>query len=149
MAKVVNARTVSGKLLSFEVVAGTLRNVATQVHAAAPAPAPGSLALATARDLNALPPSQVVDAGGALLLPAGAKPIACHSEDQCTVDCNHDRLGAGTRRTDNAAFAVHSEIRSSAAAHASTRAILDWARTSYKRPIHIAHVSTPLEVELI
>lgn len=83
-------------------------------------------------------------------LPAdGAKPIVFHSEDQCTVDCNQARLGAEMQRADNAAFKVHSEIRSSEAAHASTRTILEWARTSYKRPIHIAHVSTPLEIELV
>ena len=83
-------------------------------------------------------------------LPAdGRKLIVFHSEDQCTVDCNHAKLEPRTHARDNAAFAVHSEIRSSAAAHASTRTILDWARTSYKRPIHIAHVSTPLEVELV
>ena len=83
-------------------------------------------------------------------LPAsGEKLIVFHSEDQCTVDCNHARLEFRTRSRDFAAFAVHSEIRSSEAAHASTRTILEWARTSYKRPIHIAHVSTPLEVELV
>lgn len=83
-------------------------------------------------------------------LPAdGAKPIVFHSEDQCTVDCNQARLGDRTQRSDNAAFRVHSEIRSSEAAHASTRTILEWARVSYKRPIHLAHVSTPLEIELV
>lgn len=79
----------------------------------------------------------------------GKKVIVFHSEDQCTVDCNHGRLKDRTHLKDNAAFAVHSEIRSSEAAHASTKVILEWARTSYKRPIHIAHISTPLEVELI
>lgn len=79
----------------------------------------------------------------------GSKPIVFHSEDQCMVDGNHGRLEGLTHATANAAFRVHSEIRSSEAAHASTRTILEWARTSYKRPIHIAHVSTPLEVELV
>lgn len=76
------------------------------------------------------------------------KPIVFHSEDQCTIDCNHQRLAPRLAAQDNQAFAVHSEIRSSAAAHASTRAILAWAK-DYGRPVHIAHVSTPLEVELV
>jgi dihydroorotase len=83
-------------------------------------------------------------------LPAsGEKPVVFHSEDQCTVDCNQARLGDRLSGRANADFAVHSEIRSSAAAHASTRKVLEWARTVYRRPIHIAHVSTPLEVELV
>lgn len=83
-------------------------------------------------------------------LPAdGAKPIVFHSEDQCTVDCNQARLAPRMQASVPEAFAVHSEIRSSAAAQASTRTILEWARTSYRRPIHIAHVSTPVEVEMI
>src|SRR5206468_628137 len=44
-------------------------------------------------------------------LPAdGKKVIVFHSEDQCTVDCNHARLEGRTHARDNAAFAVHSEI---------------------------------------
>jgi len=83
-------------------------------------------------------------------LPAdGQKLVVFHSEDQCTVDGNLGRLAPLLHQTDNAAFTVHSEIRSSEAAHKSTRVILEWARISYKRPIHIAHVSTPLEVELV
>lgn len=78
----------------------------------------------------------------------GSKIIVFHSEDQCTVDCNQARLKDRLGGRANADFRVHSEIRSSAAAHASTRAILEWAR-SYRRPVHIAHVSTPLEVELV
>ena len=79
----------------------------------------------------------------------GSKVIVFHSEDQCTVDCNQGRLKDKLRLKDNAAFAVHSEVRSSVAAHASTKVILEWARTSYKRPIHIAHISTPVEVEML
>lgn len=78
----------------------------------------------------------------------GSKMIVFHSEDQCTVDCNHARLKDRLGSKHKADFVVHSEIRSSAAAHASTRAILEWA-ASYRRPVHIAHVSTPLEVELV
>lgn len=78
----------------------------------------------------------------------GSKMIVFHSEDQCTVDCNHARLKDRLSSQKKSDFVVHSEIRSSAAAHASTRAILEWA-ASYRRPVHIAHVSTPLEVELV
>jgi dihydroorotase len=87
-------------------------------------------------------------------LPAsGDKIIVFHSEDQCTIECNYRALpqsdaDALTRR-DNAAFRVHSQIRSSSAAHESTRAILDWGLASYRRPIHIAHCSTPVEVEMV
>lgn len=83
-------------------------------------------------------------------LPAdGSKIIVFHSEDQCGVDRNHACHAADLDRLDHKAFAIHSVIRSSETAHASTRTILHWAKTSYKRPIHIAHVSTPLEVEMI
>ena len=83
-------------------------------------------------------------------IPAScAKPLVFHSEDQCTVDCNQARLASRLKDKDNSAFEVHSDIRSAAAAHLSTRTILEWARTTYKRPIHIAHVSTPLEIELV
>jgi dihydroorotase len=79
----------------------------------------------------------------------GKKIIVFHSEDQCGVDHNHASHLTELDRTDRAAFAVHSVIRSSETAHASTRTILQWAKTSYRRPIHIAHVSTPLEVEMV
>lgn len=83
-------------------------------------------------------------------LPAdGSKMIVFHSEDQCGVDHNQASHAAELERRDHAAFAVHSVIRSSETAHASTRTILHWAQTSYRRPIHIAHVSTPLEVEMV
>ena len=78
----------------------------------------------------------------------GSKMVVFHSEDQCTVDCNHARLKDRLSGRSNRDFVVHSEIRSSEAAHASTRAILAWA-ASYRRPVHIAHISTPLEVELV
>jgi len=79
----------------------------------------------------------------------GEKVVVFHSEDQCTIDCNHKRFSRQLHDTNNAAFSVHSEIRSSDAAHTSTRTILEWARTTYRRPIHIAHISTALEVELV
>lgn len=82
-------------------------------------------------------------------LPAnGKKLIVFHSEDQCGVDCNQLKHADRTHSTANRDFAVHSEIRSSETAHASTRIILDWA-AGYGRPVHIAHVSTPLEVEMV
>lgn len=89
-----------------------------------------------------------LDTLGRSLPDDGSKIIVFHSEDQCTVDCNQARLKDRLGGHSKADFVVHSEIRSSAAAHASTRAILQWA-ASYRRPIHIAHVSTPLEVELV
>ena len=79
----------------------------------------------------------------------GEKVVVFHSEDQCTIDCNHQRFSRQLTETGNAAFAVHSAIRSSDAAHASTRTIIEWARTTYRRPIHIAHISTAVEVELV
>lgn len=78
----------------------------------------------------------------------GKKLIVFHSEDQCGVDCNQKRLETKLQAADNASFLVHSQIRSSETAHASTRIILDWA-VDYGRPVHIAHVSTPLEVEMV
>ncbi len=79
----------------------------------------------------------------------GEKILVFHSEDQCTVDCNHAKLKPRLEGKNPSDFLVHSELRSSEAAHISTRTILDWALSSYKRPIHIAHISTPLEVELV
>ncbi len=85
---------------------------------------------------------------GRLLPRDGGKLIVFHSEDQCTVDCNHALLQGRLQERENASFSVHSEIRSSAAAHASTRAILDWA-AKWGGRVHIAHISTPIEVELV
>jgi dihydroorotase len=79
----------------------------------------------------------------------GRKLVVFHSEDQCQVDCNEQHFRDQLSRTDPGGFAVHSQIRSSAAAHASTRTILEWGLKTYQRPIHIAHCSTPVEVELI
>ena len=79
----------------------------------------------------------------------GSKLVVFHSEDQCHVDCNEKAFHHLLDQKDPAAFQVHSRIRSSEAAHASTRTILEWAERSYKRPVHIAHVSTPVEIELI
>ena len=76
--------------------------------------------------------------------------IVFHSEDQCCIDRNKVKISATmlSRPKGRFDFKAHSEIRSSEAAHASTRTILNWAQ-NYGRPIHIAHLSTPLELELI
>ena len=75
--------------------------------------------------------------------------IVFHSEDQCTIDGNESKmLPDGHGFNHPAAFAVHSAIRSSGAAMTATKAILEWAGTQRRR-IHIAHVSTPIEIELI
>lgn len=76
------------------------------------------------------------------------KLIVFHSEDQCGVDVNQAKYSARTHSRANRDFEVHSLIRDSATAHASTKIILEWA-ASYGRPVHIAHVSTPLEVEMV
>ena len=76
------------------------------------------------------------------------KMIVFHSEDQCMVDRNELKYQQALDTRENEQFKTHSDIRSSAAAHKSTKVILQWAE-NYERPIHIAHVSTPLEVELI
>jgi dihydroorotase len=77
--------------------------------------------------------------------------IVFHSEDQCVIDHNCNKLvkpGTAPAIVDNASFAIHSQIRSSAAAFTSTKVILEWAK-KYRRKVHIAHLSTPKEVELI
>ena len=76
------------------------------------------------------------------------KMIVFHSEDQCMVDRNEIKYSEALDTRDNRQFQTHSAIRSSDAAHRSTKVILQWAK-GYGRPIHIAHVSTPLEIELI
>jgi len=76
--------------------------------------------------------------------------IVFHSEDQCCIDRNKSKIAATmlARPKGRFDFRAHSEIRASEAAHASTRTILSWAK-GYGRPIHIAHLSTPVELELI
>jgi len=81
---------------------------------------------------------------------AREKTIVFHSEDQCAIDHNADILRAEIAKNPDSRrdFRLHSRIRSSAAALSSTRIILDWAVRT-KRPAHIAHVSTPGEIEMI
>ncbi len=74
--------------------------------------------------------------------------LSFHSEDQCCIDDNVARLGWPNDELDYAAFRRHSELRSSEAAHRSTQTILDWS-IDHKVGVHIAHLSTPREVELI
>jgi dihydroorotase len=96
---------------------------------------------------------------GRSLMPTGQgdeRIVVFHSEDQCAIDCAHETHAReirqasleGEKTPDPAAFRLHSVIRASAGAHASTKAILSWAK-SYGGPVHIAHISTPLEVELL
>jgi dihydroorotase len=75
--------------------------------------------------------------------------LSFHSEDQCRIDMHYSKISeTDLERSDNVVFRKHSEIRDSKAAITSTRLILDWAK-KHRRSIHIAHVSTPDEVELI
>lgn len=73
--------------------------------------------------------------------------LSFHSEDQCSIDRNTAAMAPGPCQ-DGKSFQIHSAIRSSAAAHKSTQAILDWAFLEGFE-VHIAHLSTPAEVELI
>lgn len=76
-------------------------------------------------------------------------PVVFHSEDQCMID--HHLASVDPNQLDQSdpeIFHLHSQIRSSEVAHRSTQVILDWA-IRHGRRVHIAHLSTPLEVELI
>jgi dihydroorotase len=81
---------------------------------------------------------------------AREKVIIFHSEDQCAIDHNAEALRRkhGDLAAESFDFSLHSKVRSSASAHASTKIILDWAHKSGRR-VHIAHVSTPEEIEMI
>lgn len=73
--------------------------------------------------------------------------LSFHSEDQCSIDRNASMMQPQKCPTPDS-FKVHSDIRSSMAAHKSTQTILDWAHKQ-GLAVHIAHLSTPAEVELI
>jgi dihydroorotase len=81
---------------------------------------------------------------------AREKVIVFHSEDQCAIDHNAEQLRRkhGDAAAESFDFSLHSKVRSSAAAHASTKVILAWAHKTGRR-VHIAHVSTPEEIEMI
>jgi len=90
-------------------------------------------------DLQAL--DQVLPRGGGKLL-------VFHSEDQCCIDDNTKVVDVAGLGQSNVDYAIHSKLRDSRSAWTATQAILDWAIKS-RRSIHIAHVSTPREVEMI
>lgn len=73
--------------------------------------------------------------------------LAFHSEDQCCIDHNQDKFDPQSIENPKG-FEVHSKIRSSESAHRSTQAILDWG-LKHNIKIHIAHLSTPKEIEMI
>lgn len=74
--------------------------------------------------------------------------IVFHSEDQCCIDDNEAKFRDRLTLKHNRDFVVHSQIRSSEAALRSTKVILDWAK-KYDMRLHLAHLSTPEEVELM
>jgi dihydroorotase len=76
------------------------------------------------------------------------KLLVFHSEDQCCMDDNLKGAPEELTFQKPEDFAWHSRIRDTRVAMTSTRAILEWAKS---RPvnIHIAHISTPEEVDLI
>lgn len=82
----------------------------------------------------------------------GHRLIVFHSEDQCGIDCNRADLAVDYAKAcataDPASYGIHSRLRSSSTAWTATAEILKWGET-HDGPIHIAHVSTPKEVEMI
>lgn len=82
----------------------------------------------------------------------GRRLLVFHSEDQCGIDCNREHMQEEYQKacatTDPNAYSIHSRMRDSNTAWTSTAEILKWAET-YDGPVHIAHVSTPREVDMI
>lgn len=76
------------------------------------------------------------------------KILSFHSEDQCCIDKISSEYSGNFHLNNKEDFRLHSKIRPSKAAHQSTQIILEWAK-KYSIPVHIAHLSTPFEVELI
>ncbi|MEZ4741016.1 MAG: amidohydrolase family protein [Bdellovibrionota bacterium] len=75
--------------------------------------------------------------------------LTFHSEDQCRIDHNEKELLTGyNSKDDSLPYELHSKIRSSDSAWQSTKVILEWAK-KWQQPVHIAHISTPAEMELI
>lgn len=75
--------------------------------------------------------------------------LVFHSEDQCRIDERSSNLHMNAEHDTNpASYRIHSEIRDSESAWISTRQIIEWA-IKKRRPFHLAHVSTPLEIELV
>jgi len=89
-----------------------------------------------------------LDLLGRTLSDFGNYLISFHSEDQCIIDGNQKIYGQYADLRDNESFRTHSMVRSSAAALSSTKKILEWSRT-FDLPVHLAHLSTPDEVDIL
>jgi dihydroorotase len=75
--------------------------------------------------------------------------LVFHAEDQCCIEENTRTLSPSREYASlGSSYAVHSELRDSRSAVQATAAILRWAKR-WGRAVHIAHVSTPAEMELI
>ena len=75
--------------------------------------------------------------------------LVFHSEDQCRIDERSSNLHIDSENdTTPASYRIHSEIRDSRSAWISTKQIIAWSIKN-RRPFHLAHVSTPLEIELV
>ncbi|MFK7822552.1 MAG: dihydroorotase family protein [Oligoflexales bacterium] len=75
--------------------------------------------------------------------------LVFHSEDQCRIDERSSNLHMDSEHdTTPASYRIHSEIRDSRSAWISTKQIIAWSIKN-RRPFHLAHVSTPLEIELV
>ena len=90
-------------------------------------------------DLEALEQALPADYRGLLVF---------HSEDQCRIDQRyHDaRKDPASSEEGFQSHRIHSHIRDDQSAWVSTRRILSWAETCPFR-VHLAHTSTPEEVE--
>ncbi len=72
-----------------------------------------------------------------------------HSEDQCMIDKNAAKKKLGSRIIkDPKDYVIHSDVRSPESALSSTTTILEWAQ-KYNKKVHMAHISTGAELELI
>lgn len=80
----------------------------------------------------------------------GAKDtlVVFHSEDQCGIDHNYTSIDRKQFGEGNSAFRIHTALRSSQTAYTATKKILAWA-VQHQYRVHIAHLSTPRELELI
>jgi dihydroorotase len=76
------------------------------------------------------------------IFASGTRPIGVHAEDDARL---HERRGRFAGRTDPA---VHSEIRDNESAVIATRKALALSK-KYRRRLHILHMSTREEVELL
>lgn len=75
--------------------------------------------------------------------------LVFHSEDQCSIEDNERKFSPKINQVQQPKdFIIHSKIRDSNSAYVATKKLLEWARIQ-ERSIHIAHVSTPQEMEMI